>query len=179
MQWASQVVLVVKNPPANAGDKRNAGSIPGSERFAQGGNGNPLQYLCLENPMDGGAWQAIVHGVTESQTRLQWLSMPIDAVYVPCSKLYDFKLLVWGENYIESATLLWFESLKFYPPRKSYPNTDFPVSSGLRTVNGLGSIPTVLGMKSLKKGEKNSMWITVHPDDISFPLYPHSYTIPS
>ena len=71
MQWASQVVLVVKNPPANAGDKRDAGSIPGSERFAQGGNGNPLQYLCLENPTDGGAWQAIVHGVTESQTRLQ------------------------------------------------------------------------------------------------------------
>jgi len=56
---------VVKNPPANAGD---AGSIPGSGRSPGGGNGNPLQYSCLENSMDRGAWQATVHGVTKSQT---------------------------------------------------------------------------------------------------------------
>ena len=65
---ASQVALVVKNPPTNAGDPRDAGSTPG------GRNGNPLQYSCLENPMDGGAWWAAVHGVTKSQTRLKWLS---------------------------------------------------------------------------------------------------------
>ena len=53
---------VVKNPPANAGD---AGSIPGSERSPRGGNDNPLQYYCLENPMDRGAWWATVHGVTK------------------------------------------------------------------------------------------------------------------
>ena len=54
---------MVKNPLANAG---NAGSIPGSGRSPGGGNGNPLQYSRLENPMDGGCWWATVHGVTES-----------------------------------------------------------------------------------------------------------------
>ena len=58
----------VKNPPANAGDARDAGSIPGFRRTPGGGNGNPLQDSCLENPMDRGAWWAIVHGVTKSQT---------------------------------------------------------------------------------------------------------------
>ena len=62
---ASQVVLVVKNPPANAGDLRDTGSIPGLGRSRGGGHGNPLQYSCLENPMDGGAWWATVHGVAE------------------------------------------------------------------------------------------------------------------
>ena len=64
----SQVVLVVKNPPANAGDARDAGSIPRSGRSPGGGHGNPLQYSCQENPMDGGAWWAAVHGVAESDT---------------------------------------------------------------------------------------------------------------
>ena len=53
---ASQVVLVVKNSPVNAGDIREAGSIPGLGRFPGGGHGNPLQYSCLKNPMDRGAW---------------------------------------------------------------------------------------------------------------------------
>ena len=57
--------LVVKNLPANAGDIRDMGLIPGSGRAPEGGNGNPLQYSCLENPMDRGACRAIVHGVTE------------------------------------------------------------------------------------------------------------------
>ena len=72
---ASQVALVVKNPPASAEDVRDKGSIPGSGKSPGGGHGNPLQYFCLENPMDGGAWWAIVHGVTESWTRLKWLSV--------------------------------------------------------------------------------------------------------
>ena len=67
---ASQVVLVVKNPPANARDVRDAGSIPGWGRSPRGGNANPLQYSCLENPMDSGAWRATVHGVARSRTRL-------------------------------------------------------------------------------------------------------------
>ena len=61
------VVLVVKNPPANAGDIRD-GLIPGSGRSPGGGNGNPFQYSCLENPMDRGTWWATVHGVAKSQT---------------------------------------------------------------------------------------------------------------
>ena len=67
---ASQVVLVVKNPPANAGDIRDVGLIPGLGRSAGGGHGNPLQYSYLENPMDRGAWWAVVHGVVKSRTRL-------------------------------------------------------------------------------------------------------------
>ena len=53
---ASQAALVVKNPPANAGDVRNADLIPGLERSPGGGHGNPLQYSCLENLLDRGAW---------------------------------------------------------------------------------------------------------------------------
>ena len=68
IQWASQVALLVKDLPANAGDIEDIGSIPGLERSPGGGHGNPLQYSCLENPMDRGAWQATVHGVTESDT---------------------------------------------------------------------------------------------------------------
>ena len=66
MDGLPQVATVVKNPPANAGDVKDAGSIPGSGRSPGGGHGNPLQYSCLENPMDRGAWQATLHGITES-----------------------------------------------------------------------------------------------------------------
>ena len=54
--WASQVALVVKNLPVNAGDARDAGLIPRLRRYPGEGKGNPLQYMCLENPMDRGAW---------------------------------------------------------------------------------------------------------------------------
>ena len=54
--------LVVKNVPANAGDIRDSGSIPGLERSPGGGNGNPFQYSCLGNPIDRGAWVAAIHG---------------------------------------------------------------------------------------------------------------------
>ena len=66
---ASQVALVVKNPPAKTGGIRDLGSVPGLGRSPGEGNGNPLQYSCLENPMDRGAWRATVHGITkESDT---------------------------------------------------------------------------------------------------------------
>ena len=64
----SQVALVVKNPPANAGDIRDTGLIRGLGRSSGEGNGNPLQCSCLENPLDRGAWRATVHKVTESDT---------------------------------------------------------------------------------------------------------------
>ena len=59
---------VVNNLSANAGDARDVGSIPGLARSPRGGHGNPLQYSCLEDFMDRGAWRATVHGVTKSQT---------------------------------------------------------------------------------------------------------------
>ena len=65
---ASQVVLVGKNPSANAGNIRDAGSIPGLGRSPGGGHGNPFQYSCLENPTDRGAWWATVRRVTKSRT---------------------------------------------------------------------------------------------------------------
>ena len=75
--WASQVGLVVKNSPANAGDIGDEGSIPGSGRSPGGGNGNPLQYSYLGNPMDRGGWQATAHRVTQSQTRLKRRNMHV------------------------------------------------------------------------------------------------------
>ena len=60
---------MVKNLPANAEDIRDMGSISGSGRSAGGGHGNPLQYFCLENPRDRGAWRATVHGVAKSPTQ--------------------------------------------------------------------------------------------------------------
>ena len=65
---------MVKNPPASAGDITDTSSIPGSGKRPGGGHGNPLQYSCLENPMDKGAWRATVHGVTKNQTGLKQLS---------------------------------------------------------------------------------------------------------
>ena len=68
---ASQVALVVKNPPADTGDTGDMASIPGLGRSPERGCGNPLQSSCLENPMDRGAWRARVHGVSKSWTRLK------------------------------------------------------------------------------------------------------------
>ena len=67
-------MLVVKNLPANAGDIRDAGSIPGLGRSPGGGNGNTLQYSCLDNLMNRGAWWATVHRVAKSWTRLSYFT---------------------------------------------------------------------------------------------------------
>ena len=66
---------MVKKLLANAGDIRNMGLIPGLGRSPGGGNGNPFQYTCLQNSMDRDAWQAIVHRVAKSQTRLKRLNI--------------------------------------------------------------------------------------------------------
>ena len=89
------MTLVVKNPPTNAVDIRDASLIPGSGRFPGGGPGNPLQYSCLENSMNRGAWWATVLRVAQSQTRLNWLS-----TFVYCcpnlKRLWHLEhLLVW------------------------------------------------------------------------------------
>ena len=70
LNTGTAVALVVKNLPASAGDLKETGSIPGSGRSPEG-HGSPLQYSCLENPMDRGACQATVHGVAKSRTRLK------------------------------------------------------------------------------------------------------------
>jgi len=68
--WASLVTQMVKNLPAVLRATGDQGSVPGLGRSPGEGNGNPLEYSCLENPIDRGAWQATVHGVAMSQTRL-------------------------------------------------------------------------------------------------------------
>ena len=65
------MVLLVKNPPTNAGDTRNSGLFPGSGKSPEVGGSNPLQYFCLENSMNRGAWWVTVHAAAKSQT---WLS---------------------------------------------------------------------------------------------------------
>ena len=69
--------LVVKNPPANAGDTRDVSSIPESKRFSGIGNANSFQYSCLENSMDRGTWQATVYGAAKRQTLTQQQHIPI------------------------------------------------------------------------------------------------------
>ena len=71
---ASQVAVGVKNMPANAGDMRDLGLIPGWGRSPGGGQGNPLQYSCLENPMDRGVCQVTVHRVAQSQIQLKQIN---------------------------------------------------------------------------------------------------------
>ena len=74
--------LVVKNLPASAGDIRDIGLIPWSGRSSGGGHGNPLQYSCLENPMERGIWWATVRGVTKSWTQLEQLSMHVEEISI-------------------------------------------------------------------------------------------------
>ena len=77
---ASQVALLVNNPPANAGNVRVVGSIPGYGRSPGEVNGNPFQYYCLEDPMGRGSWQAMVYRVAQSWTPLKGLSMHAQAI---------------------------------------------------------------------------------------------------
>ena len=73
---------MVKSLPANAGDVRDMSSIPRLGQSLGGGHGNPVQYSCLENPMDRGAWQAAARQVAQSQTRLKQISMHTQAPFI-------------------------------------------------------------------------------------------------
>ena len=77
LSWSIHVVVVVKNLSASAGDVRDMSLIPGLGRSSGEGHGNPLQYSCLENPVDRGAWQAMVLRVEESQIQLKQFSTHI------------------------------------------------------------------------------------------------------
>ena len=81
MNRTSQVALVVKNLPTNAGDRREVGSIPGLGQSPGGRHGNPLQYSRLENPMERGAWWATVHGVIKSRTQLKHAHTSMNTTY--------------------------------------------------------------------------------------------------
>ena len=76
------MMLVIRNPPTNAGDITDSGSVPGSGRSPGGGHGSPLQYSCLEKSMDRVAWWATVHRVSKSQSRLKQLSTHTCTLYV-------------------------------------------------------------------------------------------------
>ena len=82
------MALVVKNPPLSSGDLGDLGSIPKLGRSPGGGHGNPLQYSCLENPMDRKAWSAQVHGAAKSLTRKRRLSKHT------CSNLNEYNTMV-------------------------------------------------------------------------------------
>ena len=98
------MTLVVKNLPANAGDIRDSGSIPESGRSPGKGNSNPLQYSCLENPMDRGAWWAIAHRVAKSRTRLKKLSRHICTMLM--SDVNKRGNMVWGrERHMRTSCL--------------------------------------------------------------------------
>ena len=102
---ASYVVIVVKNLPTSAGDLRDMDSIPGSGRHPREGPGNPLQYSCLENPMDRGAWRATVHGVWKSQAQQKWLST--HRYFSPNSRLTYLHQVVQFSS-VQSPSHVWF-----------------------------------------------------------------------
>jgi len=101
------MVTVVKNLPANARDLRDAGSVPGLWRYPGGGDGNPLQYSCLENPIDRRAWWATVHRIAKSWEQPKQLSMHTHSVYMStllsqesihsiCSRVSNFPFLIFS-----------------------------------------------------------------------------------
>ena len=92
--WASQVALVVKNQPINAGDIRNVNSMPGSGTSPGGGHGNPLQYSCLEYPIDRGAWQSTVYQVFSFSH-----FFPFGVMFRRLSGITSFNLLILGARH--------------------------------------------------------------------------------
>ena len=90
-----------KEPTYNVGDIRDTGSIPGLGRSPGGGHGNPLQYSCLGNPMDRGAWQSTVHGIAKSQA---WLSHKTTTA--KSNSVISFSLGYWKDNSVFSLAML-------------------------------------------------------------------------
>ena len=130
------MVLVVKNTPANAGDTRDVGSIPGSGRSPGEGNGNPLQYSCLGNLTNRGAWRATVHGVARNWTQLSdktatdlfiWIVRKMVPAYMPACNVWEYlfpvSLLIWlllfkkDDGWMASSTQwtwIWANSRKYW-----------------------------------------------------------------
>ena len=101
--WGFPGGSVGKESTCSAGDTEDMGSVAGLGRFPGGGHGNPLQYSCLENPMDRGAWQAIVDRVTKSWTWLKWLSTAQEYVY-----------LVFKDFFLSIQNMCWFVTIRTF-----------------------------------------------------------------
>ena len=97
LTWASQLALVVKNPLAYVGNARDKGSIPGSGGSPGGRHGNPLQYSCLENPMDRGAWQAIVWSVASQRAGHDWSDLACMFITIYC--LFAQNINSWRQRF--------------------------------------------------------------------------------
>ena len=98
---------VVNNPPANAGDARDKGSVPGLGRSPGRGHGNPLQDSCLENATDREVWRAAVHGVAKGQTGLRWLSRAEHSLFTP---RVDWFPSLWGQFWELGQVRSWLQS---------------------------------------------------------------------
>ena len=111
-----------KNPPANAGHIRDMGSIPRSGRSLGGRHGNPIQYLCLENPMDRGAWRATVHRVAKSQTRIKQFSINSTSDNHLIGKRFFVSISMWGSHcyYFKSRQDVTHPSAQKYYESKSF-----------------------------------------------------------
>ena len=128
MFQASQVALVVNNPPANAGDERDTGLIPGLGRSPGIGNGKPLQNSCLENPMDRGGWRAAVHGVTKRWTR--WVT---EHTCAACPALMSrFQYFLSRKAFFQTplSNLLPLQEKAFSPPFPQNPLHSHPFKEG-------------------------------------------------
>ena len=133
----SLVALVVKNPPASAGDIRDADLIPGLRRYLGEGHDNPLQYPCLENRMDRETWWVTVHRVAKTQTWLRWLSTTHQLYYAihlcewmwlcSFSPLNHFSKPGWGLVSLFQGNLRAWESGSEEAPAFSQPSTGFGV----------------------------------------------------
>ena len=108
-------MLVVKNLPANAGEKKDVSSVPESARSPGGGNGTPLQDSCLKNPMNRGAWRVTIHRVAESQTRLKWLSS-YKYIYVSKHKSNTFCHYYFGQLLSLRSKKNWKNKVFFFLP---------------------------------------------------------------
>ena len=128
---------VIQNLPANSGDMRDPGSIPGPGRSPGWGHSNPLQYSCLENPMDRGAWQAIVHGVAKSWTRLSdWTELN----WYICN--WITLLYTWNITLLINYTPIWASQ----------------VASGKASAGGIGVMGSISGLeRSTGEGTGNPL----------------------
>ena len=130
---------VVKNPPASAGDARDVGLIPGLGRSPGIGNGNPLWYSCLENPMNREAWWATAHGITKNQTQVS-----THALFIPSCLVDFYRSLHWHE-WFGSEPMLFLQALKQPYPFQTILSlvwcSDLPVVS-CHSWASLGSLST-------------------------------------